>query len=252
MSERNNLIYKDNKIINASYKVTLNEQRLILLAISLVNPLEKLTDDNVITVSASEYSSVFGGETFESFREIKAALELLSTRWIKVIDTDNQTTKISWITLQSQIISDQAIQLRFTKEIACFLSDFKGGFTKYELANIKNMKSIFSIRIYELLMQWKKKGSMTISIDDLRFRLEIESKGYDSFGNIKQKIIDPAILEINNTSNIFINEIELIKKGKPVIAIKFSWTFTKKPDLELTSPENAQKMIQNIKNNLAG
>ena len=51
----NNTVVKANVLIEASYRITLNEQRLILLAISKVNPLEKLTEGRLFSVSVEEW-----------------------------------------------------------------------------------------------------------------------------------------------------------------------------------------------------
>lgn len=247
--KHNKLIYMDNKIINASYKVTLNELRLILLAISQINQMEKLTENRVITITASQYSSWFGGNKDEVYRDMKEALDLLSERWIKVIYNSDIKTEIPWITLKSQISSNQSVELRFTEEIAFFLSDLKCGFTKYELLNVSGMKSVFSIRLYQMLMQWKSKGTVTITVENLRFNLQITSKGYATFGNIKQKIIEPALNEINRCSDIDAR-YDLIKKGKTVNAIIFIFEFKNTLNSKTHNQINALEMIANIKNSL--
>jgi plasmid replication initiation protein len=218
------LVYKDNKIVEASYRLTLTEQRIILFAISQVNALEKLTEDKVFTLSASEYSSVFGVDKKEAFREMKEAMDDLSERWVKVRANNDKKTEIRWISEKSTISYNQSIEIRFTTAIAPYLNNLKGNFTKYQLMNVSSMKSIYSIRIYEMLMQWKIKRMVTLTIDQLRERLEATTKGYEAFSNIKMKIIDPAILEINCCSDINAS-YELQKKGNKVLAVKFQYQF---------------------------
>lgn len=247
--KHNKLIYKDNKIINASYKVTLNELRLLLLAISRINSFDKLTRNTIVTITASEYSSWFGGEKREVYRDMKIALDLLFQRTINIIDTEEQITTIRWITLKSKNHLNHAVELRFTEEVANFLSDFTGEFTKYKLENIKDMKSIFSIRIYELLMQWKKTGIVKITVSELRYRLQINSKGYPKFGNIRQKILDPAIEEINQTSDI-IAKYSVSKKGKTVDAIIFNFVFKDISKAKIENDEQAKNSIEYLKETL--
>lgn len=223
------LVCKDNRIIEASYRLTLTEQRIILFAIGQVNSQDKLNSNNVFKINASEYSSLFGIDKKEAFREMKEAMDILSERWVKVIVSDDKIDSIRWISKKSTTLSEQCIEVRFTADIAPYLSNLKGSFTKYQLLNISGMKSIFSIRIYEMLMQWKIKRSVTLKVEQLRDRLQITTAGYASFGNIKQKIIDPAIKEINACSDIDA-DYELTRKGNKIVSVKFQYRF--KPGME--------------------
>lgn len=217
------LICKDNRIIEASYKLTLKEQRIILFCIRQINSIEPLTESKLFTISASEYSSVFGMSKDAAFREIKAAMDQLYERSIKVIDGNGKMDDYRWISRKSAIMPSQTIGFRFATDIAPFLSSLKGRFTKYQFMHVSNMNSVFSIRIYEMMMQWKIKKTMTITIEQLKDRLQVSDK-YPAFANIKQKVIDPAITEINKYSDINA-KYELIKTGRKVTAIKFTFGY---------------------------
>jgi plasmid replication initiation protein len=247
--KRNKLISIDNKIIHASYKVTLNELRLILLAFSQINPIDKNNESKIVTISASQYSSWFGGNKDEVYRDMKEALDLLFKRCLKVICNSYIKTDIRWIDLKSVIDSTQSIELRFNPEINDFLRNLRNGFTSYQLSNVCRMKSVFSIRLYQMLMQWKSTREITITVENLRFALDIPLKGYPKFGNIKQKIIDPARLEINDVSDVIADYL-LIKKGKFVHAIKFTFEFKKESRPQPAMKDFALESIRNIKNDL--
>ncbi|HCW08179.1 MAG TPA: replication initiation protein, partial [Cytophagales bacterium] len=77
-----------------------------------------------------------------------------------------------------------------------YLSKLEGTFTKYELKHIGNMSSIYGIRFYELLMQWKTAGKREIEINWLKKQFQIEDK-YAAIKDLKKYVIDPAIKDIN-------------------------------------------------------
>ena len=241
-----NLIYKDNKIIEACYKLTLNETRIVLMAISHVNSAEKLSDNSVFTLTAEEYSSVFSMECKEAFRQMKEAMDELGERWIKVIDDGNRLKKLRWISMKSSTGDKQSIAFRFDSTITEYLSELTGEFTKYKLLHISGMQSVYSIRIYEMLMRWKNKKVVTISVEDFKERLELTSESYKLFGSIKQKVITPAMREIEQHSDI-IPSYELIKKGTKVVSIKlrFEYKEGRAPKDELK--KDALKAIKHIK-----
>lgn len=246
---RNNLIYKDNKIIEASYSLTLIEQRILLLAISQINSAEKLTDNEIFQITASDYSLYFSIGKKESFREMKIAIAHLSKRWVKVIDDGDTVREISWISSKSSTTSKQTIEVRFSKDIAEYLGALKGSFTKYRLLHISNMSSVYSIRIYEMLMRWKVTRTLTLTVEQLKDRLLLTSKGYILFGSIKQKVVDPAMREIALYSDIT-PCYELIKQGKKVVAIKFSYQFKDGVDPQTLIKAEARLAIGAMKQSL--
>jgi len=244
-----NLIYKDNRIIEASYKLTINEQRIILFCISQINSLEKLNANQVFTVSASEYSSVFGLDKDWSFREMKNAVTQLFERRVKVGVTNEESDEFRWISFKSISKSKQSIGVRFTTDIAPFLSELEGSFTKYKLLSISSMSSVYSIRIYEMLMQWRTKKSVRVTIEKLRYRMQIEEGKYKEFSNFKQKVIDTAIKEINECSDVIAN-YDMIKEGRKVVAINFKFDFKNTKLAKESSKENIKGVLKNIRKTL--
>jgi plasmid replication initiation protein len=104
-----NLIYKDNSIVQAAYKLTLIEQRLILLAISKVNAYELLSENDVFLITASEYSAMFNMSEDAAFREMKKAIQRLFLASIKVIDTPDRDEEWRWISKKSSIKESKTI-----------------------------------------------------------------------------------------------------------------------------------------------
>ena len=59
----NELVVKSNKLIEASYRLTLTEQRLILLAIVYARKTGLgLSEKNLLTISACDYAAQFGAD----------------------------------------------------------------------------------------------------------------------------------------------------------------------------------------------
>ena len=243
------LIYKDNRIIEASYKLSLIEQRIVLMAISKVNATETLTSEKIFKITSSEYSSMFGMSTDAAMREMRLAVKKLYDASIKVIDDEDGSEVFRWISRRKSTEKEQSVSIRFTADIIPYLHKLKGNFTKYQIVNISMMSSIYAIRLYEMLMQWKSKQALVITVDRLRDRLMLDSDSYKAFANIKQKVIDKAITEINDFSDISAS-YELIKTGKKVSSIKFNFAFKDKSLESKISKEDALRNLSNIKSML--
>ena len=70
---KNDLVVKDNALINASYYLSLTEQRLILLAIIQARA-EKMTSSNEFKVQVSSYINAFGVERSTAYEKKQKAV----------------------------------------------------------------------------------------------------------------------------------------------------------------------------------
>ena len=107
--------------------------------------------------------------------------------------------------------------MAFDPTLKPYLLGLKSNFTPYWLENILPMKSGYSIRLYELLRSYLNIGECIYTLNDLRARLEAE---YDRWDNLKARIIDKAIEEINEYTDIHA-EYQTIRESYSVVAVRF-------------------------------
>lgn len=99
----------------------------------------------------------------------------------------------------------------------------KNGYTPLNLDVIYNLNSIYAQRFYELirLVSWKGE-KITYELNELKSYLLLDKKkSYNNFGNLKKKVIEPAIKELNDSNMIKVSYKEIKVKNK-VTAIEFS------------------------------
>lgn len=110
-------------------------------------------------------------------------------------------------------------------------------FTKLTLAEFNGLQSKHSIVIYEWLKRYETSPQIPqLTIEDLRNITHTVSKAYDNFTNLKQRVLSPAVAEINEHTPYTVSyEIikERVSKYRPkVTAIKFTMT-KKKSEKEI-------------------
>ncbi|WP_454770881.1 RepB family plasmid replication initiator protein [Escherichia coli] len=88
------------------------------------------------------------------------------------------------------------VDITFSDAIMPYLTQLKGQFTRVVVKNVSSLSSTYSIRIYELLQQFR--NCRTIAIDDFRTMLAVEDK-YQQFKDLNKMIIKPAT-ELNEKS----------------------------------------------------
>ena len=215
-------VVKANSLIEASYRLTLDEMRLLALTIGTMNPK---SDQQVFEFSVSEFVNQFPDVNADrAYTQIKSAIERISERWVKTED-ERHVTKFRWVSSQTYFKKEGRFKIALTNEIMPYLTQLKGQFTQYQLNHISGFSSVHAIRLYELFTQYKRLGDRYISVEDLKKWLQLEDK-YDRYNNLNQRVLTPALSEINEKSDLFV-EYEPIKKGRKVTGIEFSITYEK-------------------------
>ena len=211
---KNNLIVKSNQVIEASYTLTTIEQRLILSAIAQVPKGEEISDDVLYPLTTKNLVKL-GGDGKASHKEFKDAVNRLYERSIVLRDGD-ESDSFRWI--QEKVFKESTVAfIRFSKPILPFLSNLKAEFTKYLESDIVGMSSPYSIRFYELIMQYRSVGHREISLEDLRWMFQLQNK-YPVWADLKKRVIEQAIKEINEHSPYNLT-IEPKRTGRKITSI---------------------------------
>jgi|JI9StandDraft_2_1071091.scaffolds.fasta_scaffold19747_2 plasmid replication initiation protein len=210
------VVYKSNWLVEAAYKTTLNEQRLILAMIAKVDPKKELP--KTFTLSVEEFLTCFPsiGEK-NAARELKKAAESLWDRTIIVKDPKRKHW-FRWIQERAEY-KDGTVEIMFSNQIVPYLTNLRENFTRYQLSKVSHLKSNYSIRLFELLRQFEFKKERIVSLEELRIMLQIENK-YQEFRDLNKWVLKPAINELNKKTQYSIM-IHPLKKLRRVTHIQF-------------------------------
>ncbi len=232
-------VVKSNKLIEAKYKLTLNEQRLVLLLTSLIKPEDEEFKDYFINLS--ELKEMLGIKSNDFNRQIKGITKDLLKNPLS-IQEENKTIQVNWISSATYFDNEGIVSLHFDPALKPYLLQLKKHFTAYELDNVFKLKSIYSIRLYELLLKefnyYKQTKTVFIfKLIELKEKLGIEKKEYSQIGEFKSRVLNSAQKELKAKSDIYF-EYEGIKKGRKIVKIKFQIILTKKAKKQLENKEN--------------
>lgn len=208
----NLVVTKSNHLIEANYKLSLNEQRLVLSAVSQVDGRKPIDKDNDFTITANEFSEIFKIPLKQAYEALDDAASRLYERDIKTHDSSAKTTeRFRWVDYVKYWHGEAKVTLSFSRRVIPYLTLLHQQFTSYELKQISQMKSAYSIRLYELLVQFMKTGERSITLEKLRELFELK-KQYPRFFDLKRYILIPSIKDINETTDIRV-EWDVVKKG---------------------------------------
>lgn len=226
MTNKNLLVTKSNILIEASYKLTTNEQRIVLSCIAQLDGRKPLPSGNEFTISAGEFAKTFNLKINTAYEALKDASDRLYERDIKTYDRNGKANRrVRWVYKVNYEPGDGKTSLGFSPTVAPYLTKLHEQFTSYQLKRVSELRSAHSIRIFEMLQQFLNKktnvGFLKISLDDFKDRLEIGEQ-YPRFYDIRRRIINPAIKELKAKSNMLIT-YDTKKVGRSVIGLVFTF-----------------------------
>lgn len=244
MKKTNQLtVVKSNKVIEASYLLSLSEQRVLLACIAQVDSMTELTEQYQFEVSVAEIVDLVGLDNeSNAYRDLKKSAEKLYSRSVTIDDPDPENSKViqrktRWISSIDYLPGEGKLVLSFAIGIIPYISKLSKEFTQYKLKHVARFESVYSIRLYELLVQWSSAGEREIEVEWLKNQFQVSNK-YSRLGDLKKRVIDPAINEINNHSNIWVKYSQ-IKIGRRVTHFHFQFGI-KEPAKEIQHLSNKE------------
>lgn len=254
-----NWVTKSNILIESTYKLSLQEQRILLIMASKVQP----NDETLKTYRfrAKDFIEIVGNKKGTGFYSyLKEIVNGLQTKILTIKEKGRQRN-YNWVITSIYEENEGYITLQFHPSLKYLFLELKEKFTSYQLENVVRLNSVYSIRIYELLKQYERLRKRELTLEELRHFLAIEPTKYKQYGHFKSKVLAVAQKEINNKTDIHFEFVE-IKTGRKVTSIEFIITsssalndssYTQEKKLELDqSLSKLEDNTNSLEDDLAG
>ncbi len=244
-------VVKSNKVVEASYMLTLAEQRVLLSCIAQIDSKKELNEFCEFEVTATGVADLIGMESLSNaYRDLKKATEKLYERSVIIDDPDPENPNITqrkmrWISKIDYVPGEGKLILNFSAGMIPYLSQLSKEFTKYKLQHVAKFESVYSIRLYELLVQWNTFGYREIEVEWLKKRFQVAGK-YDRVVDLKKRVIEPAVEEINEHSNFWVT-YDQRKSGRVVTHFKFHFGLKEKSQQSGKKFVTEEEIIRNAR-----
>lgn len=228
-----------NALVRAAHGLSLHEKRLVALCISKLDSARHWTPESlIIRITVQDYREAFAiPHDKHIYRDLKQATQVLKRRLIVFHHEDVKTHKpltseVSWVGRATYADGEGWVELAFWHELAPHLFKLRKQFTTYHLKQASALRSVYSWRLLELLMQFHKKQRLMITLPDLYHALETPPSMQKSFKDLRRRVLEPAAKELYDKENLLV-EITPRKDGRKVVSLVFTFGYEVQQRLDL-------------------
>lgn len=248
-----NLVVKTNRLIAALQTLTLAETRIIQLCIVDARETGRGLDaTKPLRVDAKRYAEAFDVTVEAGYSRMLEAEDGLFKRQFTITDAQGRTIKSRWIQDVRYLHDEGAIEMTFTRVVVEQISRIDGldqFFTSYLLEQTSKLTSVYAVRLYELLMQWKTTFKTPVfELNTFRSQLGLGVNEYKLMSDFKKRVLDLAVSQINEYTDITVS-YEQHKKGRAITG--FSFTFKQKKVEKPAKTKKSEHPKDKQKQNLA-
>lgn len=219
------------KLAESRYTMSLTERRLVFIAMSKIHPDD--VDFGSVSFSVPEYSKLLEqagvgvGRGDDLYQGIKDGSRALLSRLVE-IETEDEWKAFQWMSISRIDKKEGRITLKFHEEMKPYLLYMleNRGYTKFLLRYALPLTSMYAVRFFELFHKevWFDHPVHRINMtpDEIRKFMEISQGQYNRYVDLRRYVVDQAIKEINQKTDLMISAGQ--KKGfrNKVISLTFT------------------------------
>ena len=237
------IVRKANSLIEATYKLSAIEQKIVLYLVSTISPSDE--DFKPYQFKIKNFFE-FIGYSDTNYTWLEENLLSLKNRNLRIVYENESGKKVilnvNWLSSSKYVEGSGCVELRFDPNMRPFLLQLRNRFTNYHLSNVVQLKSQFSIRLYELLKQYEKIGKRAFGLYDLRSTLGIDEDQYQQYTDFRKRVILAAQSELQEKTDICFTFKETRVSRKVDVITFFIKSNVLKPipfdEAEIIIPEN--------------
>lgn len=221
-----NYVVQSNVLISGKQDLKLNSMKILRAAIMQVDQDDSELKPYIIKIS--EIAQMLGVSRERVYQDIYEITEDITRHPIELKKIEGNKERwviIPWVK-KCVYSSDVGLLIKLNDELCPYLLNLQEYYARYSFDAIVGMKSVFAIRIFELLIsklpstELPEDGEHIIMhVDEIREACGVQDKHLE-FANFRMRVIDIAQRDINDYTDFNLS-YTYIKKGRKVEYIDF-------------------------------
>ncbi len=238
--EKQAVAVQANALISARYRLSIGEQRMVLMMISKIGYDDEAFQGYEITIK--ELADTLQINEDEAYRDANAITERLLHRILRIKQADGSMLKCNWIA--SAIHRPGSVTLTPAPALRPYLLELRERFTIVPLVQIAGLRNQYSIRLYMLLMQHRGLGRFELAVHDFKEMLGLDEQ-YAKFYDLRRYVLETARKELAKKADLSFR-LETSSKGKTITLLIFIIIKTKKKAEAIHKAGNVGKSLQQV------
>lgn len=214
----------------ARYGLTLQEHRIIYYAI--LKGQQDGTPFEPVTLAIKDFMELCDLKGKSPYSTVRNMTKKITGRVVEVVysdETGEQLLQAPWLAGIKYHTHEGNVTITPNKLLKPF---FEGKpFSETEYYFLIRFTSQYAERLYEVIKSLDHKLIIDFDIDDLRHRLAVPPTQYQNYADLKRRVLDPAIRDINEYTDIDITMREKRGQYNRVDIVYFAITKKKIPKL---------------------
>lgn len=228
--EQKRNVVKANNLVEARYKLTTVEQKIVILLISEID----FQDDSFLEyfITTGNLMNVLGvHDGGGDYKFIADTVDSLMSRVLHIPFQNGSWFKSHWVSSAHYDAEKGGITFCLDEKLKPYLLKLKESFVKYDRRQVLSLNSTYSIRFYEFMVKYRKLGSFRVSLEELKTALEITGDTYKKYSNFKLRVLEPARQELEEKTDIRFTYKE-IRRKKGVAEFYFEISSSDKKEIK--------------------
>ncbi len=221
-----------NALVRAAHGLTLAEKRVIAICMAKLDSIRQDAAGYTFKLTAQEFAETFEVDADTAYEQMIFAGDNLMKRIARTVE-EGRRGKIErkWVWVSGVVYhhGEGRIELGFSHEMTPHLTLLRKQFTSYKLKQASALRSLYSWRLFELLMQFKSTGILHIDIDDFLHAMEAPESARQNFAQLRKRIIEPAVAELMKKDGMEIEWTPKKQGGRKITSLEFVFQKHDKP-----------------------
>lgn len=209
--------------------MSLQELKILLYMVSKIKPNDAPT--MLYSISIRDFCRVCNIDCTQGWHyvHIKKSLDEIDRIriWLEVLQPNGKIKKIRLQWFHRLVINDGSgiIEYSFNDDMKDYLFHLEIKYTLYYLENILPMTSKYAIRVYQLLKSYENMNKTYLAgipFPLSEFKKHVDAENYERFPDLRRRVIEPALEEINRYTDIRVIYHADKVQSKSVNQIRFS------------------------------
>lgn len=172
-----------------------------------------------LEIRVKEFADAFGIDPKNAYKIIKDQASKLLKTSTEFIAEDGAEVEVGLLSKRKYHPGEGRVWLRIDEDLLPYYMGLSSNYTPYKLKDVYSFSRPSTYWLYEILKQYKKIGKREILLEDIHALLRLGNK-HKRPTTLKDRVIDPAIAEINATSDIKV-QYDQKKRGRRIVAFVF-------------------------------